>query len=54
MSACFSEVEKRKKVHKLVESLVDIEGDLIQAVSKTTTKESIKKFFNAKLFGTFE
>ena len=53
-TATFSEVEKRKNVKKLIESLVEIEGDLIQAVSKTTTKESVKRFFNAKTFGTFE
>lgn len=32
MTASFSENEKRKKLNKLLESIADIEGDLIQAV----------------------
>ena len=55
MCATFSDSEKRKKLNKLIECIADIEGDLIQATSKTAnTKESIRRFFNNKTFGTFE
>ena len=54
MSASFSEGEKRKKVNKWLEAIADLEGDLIQSVSKTNSKDSVKKFFNSKTFGTFE
>jgi hypothetical protein len=54
MCASFSESEKRKQVNRLLESIADIEGDLIQAISKTTYKDLVKKFFNMKTFGTFE
>ena len=55
LTAQFTEGEKRKKLNKLLDSIADLEGDLIQALSKTSsTKESVKRFFNSKTFGTFE
>ena len=53
--ATFSENEKRKKLSKLIECVTDIEGELIKVVSDApTTKEAIHKYFNIKLFGSFE
>jgi hypothetical protein len=54
MTAYFTEIEKRKNVNKLLECIADIEGDLIQAVSKTSYKDSVKKFWHNRTFGSFE
>ena len=54
MSASFSIVEKKKRVGKLLDSLLDIEGDLHLAMATTSVKDSIHKFFHSKTFGTFE
>lgn len=54
MCASFSLSEKRKNLSKLHEAISVIEGDLHLALANTSAEESIKKFFNAKLFGTFE
>lgn len=54
MSASYSLAEKKKRVGKLLDSLLDIEGDLYLAMAKTNVKESVHKFFNFKTFGTFE
>lgn len=53
--ASFSDQEKRKKLSKLMECISDIEGELLRVISPApSTRESITKFFNLKLFGSFE
>lgn len=54
MNASFSQVEKRKKVGRLLDALLDIEGDLHLAMAKTNPRETFHRFFNFKTFGTFE
>ena len=53
--ASFSDQEKRKKLNKLMECISDIEGELLRVILPAlSTKEQIVKFFNLKLFGSFE
>ena len=54
MCASFSISEKKKKIGKLHDAILDIEGDLHIALAKVSPKESIHRFFNMKMFGTFE
>jgi hypothetical protein len=54
MCASFSVIEKKKKVGKLLDTLLEIEGDLHLAMAKTSLKDSVRKFFKVKTFGTFE
>ena len=51
----FAENERKRKLTKLFESIQSIEGDLIRVISEAPTyKEGIRRFFDDKLFGSFE
>jgi len=54
MSASFTESEKKRNVGRLMETLIEIEGDLLSQTMKSTLKENMKKFMNLKTFGTIE
>jgi hypothetical protein len=48
------ESEKKQNLGKLIACLSEIEGDLSREVNDTDIRDSVRKFFNSKLFGTFE
>ena len=50
----FSEHERKTKLGKLADSLMDCETHISKMFAKCTLKESIHRFFNEKTFGTFE
>lgn len=54
ITASFTEIETKKKLHFLMDALLDIEGDMIKATTDVPIKEKVKRFFNTKTFGTFE
>ena len=54
MIVSFTDVEKKKKLSKLVDSLIDCENHLSKISAKTNLKQTVHRFFNEKTFGTFE
>lgn len=50
----FSEAERKKKLAKLIELLVECENHLNRIFQNLPWKESIKRFLNEKTFGTVE
>ena len=54
MSASFTEQEKKRNVQKMMETLIDIEGELLSQTMKGLFKENMYKFMRLKTFGTIE
>ena len=54
MYASFPEVDRKKNLHAIIDTLVDCELYLGNIINKVPIKQQVNRFFNEKTFGTFE
>lgn len=50
----FPEAERKKNLPVLIDILIDCENYLTNITNKVPLRQSIRRFFNEKTFGTFE